>query len=143
MVLVMLGILSVFVLPAFNSTTMFQAEQFNEQVRAALRYGQDTALSHRRLVCATLTSTSVTLTIASVNPATACTATTLNDPSGNTAYATSPHAATVLLSPATTVYFQPSGQVTSDAAGANITNFTFTVTGEPSISVQGATGYVN
>ena len=143
MVLIMTGILAVMVIPVFTGTSVYYAEEFNEQVRAALRYGQKSAVSHRRLVCAAGTAGSVTLTIAAAAPATGCTGTTLNDPRGNAAYASSPTAATVSVSPATTIYFQPSGQVTSDAAGANVTNFTLTVTGEPAISVQGTTGYVN
>ena len=142
-VLVLLGILSVVVLPKFGTSTTYQASSFYDQVRAALQYAQKTAVSHRRLVCATLTNTSVTLTIASATAATSCPTTLLPPPGGGSVFATSPNAATVTVTPAAVVYFQPSGQVSSDAPGASISNFSFTVTGMTAISVQGTTGYVN
>ena len=146
MVIVMLGILAVAVLPKMSSTTtVYQAQAFNEEVRAALQYAQKVAVSHRRMVCAAVTATSVTLTVAGANGDSSCSATALTG-AGNSvgsAYAVSPSSANLSISPAATVYFQPSGQVTSDGAGTTVSNFSFTVTGNSAISVQGATGYVN
>lgn len=142
-IMMLIGILAFVAIPRLDNTSIFQALAFNEEVRAALRYAQKSAVSHRRLVCATLSSVTVTLTIASDNPATACTGTTLNSPNGSSTFASSPNAATATLAPTGTIYFQPSGLVTSDGAGATIANYTFTVTGMSSISVQGATGYVD
>ena len=143
-VIVILGILAVVALPNLSGSSSFQAVAFNDEVRTALRYAQKSAVSHRRLVCAALASTTVTLTIANANPANSCTGTTLNGPNGSSAYATSPNPSAVTLSPTpTTIYFQPSGVVTSDGPGTAIANYTFTVSGMTSISVQGSTGYVN
>ena len=143
MTMMIIGILAVVAIPKLLSSTTFQTVAFDDAVRAALRYAQKSALSHRRLVCATLTSTTVTLTIATANPATVCTGTTLNGPNGSSAYATSPDSTNVTLSPTATLYFQPSGLITSDGAGTTITSPSFTVTGMTPISVQGSTGYVN
>ena len=145
-VMVLLGILSVVALPRMGMTSAaYQAQAFSEQVRSALQYAQKTAVSHRRLVCAAVTSTSVTLTVASLNGASSCSGTTLTG-AGNgdgSAFATSPNSASVTISPTATVYFQPSGQVSSDGAGSTVSDFSFTVAGNPAIAVQGATGYVN
>ncbi|MGE5470340.1 MAG: Tfp pilus assembly protein FimT/FimU [Bacteroidota bacterium] len=139
-VMIILGILAAMALPKLSASSSFQAMTFNEQVRGALRLAQKTAVSHRRLVCATLTSTTVTLSIASLNPATVCGTATLPGASGGSVYATTSSAT---LSPTGTLYFQPSGIVTADAAGATISDFTLNVTGMTAIEVKGATGYVN
>jgi len=144
MVLVLLGVLSVVVLPKVGiTTTSYQSAAFAEQVRAALQYGQKMAVSHRRMVCAAVTSSSVTLTIASNFGDSACSAVALmGAASGSGAIASSPNGS-IVIAPATTLYFQPSGQVSSDAAGTSVGNFALTVGGTFAISVQGASGYVN
>lgn len=143
MVIVILGILAVVAVPKMTGGSEFRAAGFKEEVRAALRYAQKSAVSHRRLVCADLASASVTLTIAASNPASSCSSTTLNGPDGNPAFARSLDSTNASLTPTGTLYFQPSGVVTSDGAGASITDYSITVTGLTAISVQGATGYVN
>ena len=144
MVLVLLGILSVVVLPKVGTTTSsYQTAAFAEQVRSALQYGQKMAVSHRRMVCAAITSSSVTLTVASNFGDSACSAAVLTGAaSGNSAIATSP-GSSIVIAPAGSMYFQPSGQVTTDATGTTVGNFALTVGGTTAISVQGATGYVN
>ncbi len=142
MVIVILGVLAAVALPKLSGSSTFRAAAFSDEVRAALRYAQKSAVSHRRLVCASVASTTVTLTIASANPAVACAA-ALRGPDGNSAFARSLDAANATVSPTGTLYFQPSGVVTSDGAGTVVTDYSFTVTGMAAISVQGATGYVN
>jgi MSHA pilin protein MshC len=145
MVIVILGILAVVALPRMSDSLTFRAASFQDQVAAALRYAQKTAVSHRRLVCATLSATTVTLTIAAANPAGACSATTLNGPDGNAVFAQSLDPANVTTTVVGPIYFQPSGIATSDGNGTTIANFNTTVTGMTAITVVGATGliYVN
>lgn len=143
MVIVILGVLAAVAIPNMTSGSTFQAAAFKDEVRSALRYAQKSAVSHRRLVCVTLTSTAAALSIATANPASAC-GTALKGPDGSDNYASSPNAASVTLSPAGSLYFQPSGVVSSDAAGTSvIDSYDITVTGMSPISVQGATGYVD
>lgn len=144
-VLIVLGVLSVAVLPRLNDVSDIQAMGFRDQVVSALRHAQKTAVSHRRLVCATFGAGSVTLTVASANPAGGCGTATLNGPKGTSAYATSPDPSTISASaaPAGPIYFQPSGKIT-DAAGA-ATDYTVTVSGLTgnTITLVGSTGYVD
>lgn len=137
-VIVVLGIISAVVLPRFSSTADFQAVALRDEVVAALRHAQKSAVSRRRLVCADLGSSSVTLRIATTFPATACGAATLNGPDGNAAYASG---SGNLIAGATAILFQPSGVVT-DAAGT-VSNFTITVGNTAPISVVGVTGRVD
>lgn len=144
-VIMILGILAVVALPRMSDSLTFREAAFQDEVAAALRYAQKTAVSHRRLVCATFTTTTVTLTIAAANPAVACSGTTLNAPDGNAAFARSLDPANVTTGVVGPIYFQPSGVVTSDGGGATIANFSTTVTSMTAITVVGATGliYVN
>ena len=145
MVIVIVGVLAAVALPKLSGSSAFRAVSFHDEVVAALRYAQKSAVSHRRLVCATFTATSVTLTIASANPAAACSATTLVGPNGGSAYAQSldPTNVTVAIAPAGPIFFQPSGTATSDAAGTTASDYSITGANMTAITVVGATGYVN
>lgn len=139
LVMILLGILAVVALPRLTDSAVFQAAGFQSEVTAALRYAHKSAISHRRLVCATLTANSVSLTIANANPAIACN-TALTGPDGNTAFAST--SADLIAPVVGPIYFQPSGTVTSDGAGSAITSYTISVSGMTAITVVGATGYV-
>lgn len=143
-VMVLLGILAVVALPRLSGGDVFREAGFHAEVVAALRYAQKTAVSHRRLVCAQLTSTSVTLQIAASNPAGACGTTLLRAPNGADAFA-STGSTSLALSAGTlpaTLFFQPDGRITSDAAGGSLWSAGITVAEQPAIAIAGATGYV-
>lgn len=137
--MVLIGILAFFALPDFSVVSDFEARAFRDQVVAALRYGQQSAVSHRRLVCADVTTTSVTLRIAAANPASNCGSATLNGPDGRPAYASNSSA--FIAGGTGTIYFQPSGTATS--AGGVVTDYSISMTGINPVTVTGATGYVN
>lgn len=140
-VMLILGILAVVALPRLSGGDEFRTLAFHDDVVAGLRYAQKTAVSHRRLVCATLTTKTLTLTIAATNPAAACGSTTLDRPTGGSVFAASD---SDLIAPGVgTIHFQPSGVITSDASGATVTDFTINITGATAVFVAGATGYVN
>lgn len=142
MVLVVLGLLAVVVLPRMDSGQAFREMGFRDQVAAALRHAQKTAVSHRRLVCATVAADQLSLAIASAHPASAC-GSALAGPDGRLPSASSPSVGIALASaPAGPLYFQPSGTVTNDGAGTTPTDFTLTVTNQAAIAVLGTTGHV-
>lgn len=144
-VLVLLSILSYVALPSLSTGSAMQAAAFRDEVTAALRYAQKIAVSHRRLVCAAFTSTTVTLTIAQNNGDTVCTTTALTSTDNNSAYARSADAAnaSLTITPPGPMYFQPSGNVTRDGTGNTVADYTLTISDLPAVSVVGATGYVN
>ena len=140
-VIVIIGILAVVAGPKIQGMLGAQDDAWHDQAVAALRQAQKTAVASRRLVCAVVVSGSVTLSIAAANPASACTsAVTGLDGSSNSARTSSTAATSV--SPQATLYFQPSGQVSTDGGGAAVSNFSVTIATEATISVVGATGYV-
>ena len=140
MVIVILGLLAVVALPKLSETSTFRASAFRTEVVAALRYAQKTAVSHRRLVCASLTANSVTLSMSKSYGSTSCDA-SLPGPDGNAAYASS--SSDLITGSTGMIYFQSSGTVSSDAAGGSVSDYIIAVTGMPSISIVGVTGYVN
>ena len=72
MTIVIVGIIAVVAIPRFNSNSVFQSRGFADQVQAALRYAQKTAIAQRRNVCVAFTlgaPSTVTLTIANASGA--------------------------------------------------------------------------
>lgn len=142
-IMILLGILAVFVAPRLDVARGFDATSFRDQVAASLRFAQKSAVAKRRMVCATVAASRLTLAADAGFGDGNC-AVGLTGPDGKAPAATAP-AGTVTLAavPAGPLYFQPSGSVTSDAAGTTPTTYTLTVTGQTPITVNGATGYVN
>lgn len=141
-VMVVLGILSAIALPRIMDNRAFIGAAFYADVVSALRYAQKSAVSHRRLVCASLTATTVTLSIADVNPASSC-GTALPSPDG-APYQSKDGSVQASGYPAGgKVYFQPAGTITSDGAGDAIYSGNIAITGRATaIRIEGATGYV-
>ncbi len=146
MVLVIGGVLAAFAAPKLISFMGVRDDAWRDALAGSMRMAQKFAVGHRRLVCATVNNTSVTLRIASVNPATSCD-TDLPGPSGGSTFATASNSqATTVVSagssPAVVLYFQPDGRVTTDGAGANAVDWTITPTAAVPISILGETGHV-
>jgi prepilin-type N-terminal cleavage/methylation domain-containing protein len=142
-VLVLIGILAAVALPRLSVVDAFRSEGWRDQVVAGLRLAQATAAGHRRLVCAQFSGSSLSLTLATANPASVCSV-PLPGPDGAAAFgATAPSAGTsVVVAPAAALYFQPNGQVTSDGAGTTVASFTISATDLAPINVYGASGHV-
>lgn len=142
MVMVLVGIIAVTVMPRLQAAVSLRDDAWRDGVISALRYAQKTAVSHRRLVCATVSDTTVTLNIAQANPASSCNL-SLAGPTGGTVFVTSDNPAMLTtVSPAGVLFFQPDGRVTSDGAGLTATTRTISVTGASAIVLVGETGHV-
>lgn len=139
MVMVILGILAVVAIPRLFNSTDSAARAFHTDVRSALRYAQKVSTSHRRLVCATVAAKSVTLQISSTNPAAACD--TVLPGADGLPYATS-NAAVSAGGLTGTLFFQPTGQITTDGNGAALAAGSITITGVNPVRIDGATGHV-
>jgi len=140
-VIVLMGVLAAVALPRIEGALAQRGDHWRDQVLAALRQAQATAQSHRRLVCATVATGSVTLDIATTNPATAC-ASSLPGPHAGGAWASDRNATATSVSPAGMLYFQPSGRITSDGAGSAATDRSVAIDGQVPITVVAETGLV-
>jgi len=140
-VMVLMGVLAVVALPRLEGALSMRGDGWRDQVLAALRHAQSTAQSHRRLVCASVATGAVTLTIASANPASSC-ASALPGPDGDARYAHDSRAIATSVSPAGALYFQPNGRVTSDGAGSTAADRSIAIDGQDPVTIVGETGLV-
>jgi prepilin-type N-terminal cleavage/methylation domain-containing protein len=140
-VLMLVGILSVTAIPKLQAALSVRDDGWHDQIVASLHYAHKVAIGHRRLVCATIDATGVTLTIASVNPASSCSV-ALPGADGQAQAATSDGGAAASISPAGSLYFQPSGRVSIDGAGNSTAVRTITIAGQTNIVLVGETGHV-
>lgn len=140
-VLLLISVLAAVVLPRFDGALLLRNDAWRDEVLAALRSAHQTALSHRRLVCADIAATEVRLRIAAANPASACNS-VLAGPDGALAATSIARGTSASVAPAGPLYFQPSGRITSDGAGLWAASRTFTIAGADDIVVIGETGLV-
>jgi len=156
-VLILVGVLSASAVPLMSNATGMRDQAWHDAALSALRFARATAVSHRRVVCATFTNSSVSLTIALLRTSPSC-AGTLLGPEGSAVFDSSRNAsATTTLSysdrdagtssslgQAATLYFQPDGRVTSSFSGAMTTrNWAWTIvpSSAEAITLEGAAGY--
>lgn len=137
-VLVVVGIMAAIAVPRLSGLSEYRALAFRDAVANGLRYAQKTATSHRRIVCANFTATTVTLTIS----ANAQCDTALPLPNG-VAILNSPDATNVNFGamPPATLFFQTEGRITSDAANTVPVSVTLAMGGQ-TVAIEGTTGYV-
>ena len=140
-ILLVIGVLAVVAMPKFDGAAGPRSEAAHDEVLAALRYASQTAQSHRRLICADVSSSAVTLRIATAHGSSACDS-ALTGPDGSAAFTANAGGASFTLSPSGTLYFQPDGRVTSDGAGTSSSNRTLAISGASSITLLGETGLV-
>jgi len=132
MMMVVIGILAAVALPRMQ-TDVYRALEFHDKTVAALRYAQKTATSHRRMVCIGFTASTVTLTI-DHDKSGACDGQALNIPGASSNVVQSGDLTNAVFSPVPAAFnFQ------SDGTGADRT---MSITGQPAITVVGATGSV-
>ena len=141
-VMVLISILAVFVAPRFLGGHGFEARGFYDETQSALRYAQKAAIAQRRLVCVAFTAKTVTLTIASANPAVGCNI-NLSGPDGSTPYTI--NASNVTKYGSVDVKFSPVPAALSfDPLGKPSAGATIVVNGfSPAITVETETGYVH
>ena len=140
-IILLIGILSAVALPKLAGMMSFRSAAWRDQVVGALRLAHKSAISHRRLVCVNIDAQSVSLSIASAHPATACNA-PFPGIDGKAEAAVNSGTAATTLTPPGVLYFQPSGRVTIDGAGGQALVRTIAIAGMADIVLVGETGHV-
>ena len=140
-VMLLVGVLAVVALPRLDGTLGLRGTAWRDQVLAATLQARSLATGHRRLVCLTVATGAVQMTMASANPASSCN-TTLPGPDGDARWAVDPASLAVTVNPAGTLYLQPDGRVTSDGAGLTAVNVSIAIAGETALQITGETGHV-
>lgn len=139
-IMVVIGILAAIAIPRLTQTSAFSSSAYRNEIASALRHAQKSAVSHRRLVCAALTKTTVKLTIATQSPP--CNQ-DFSSPDGSLVYEsrdTGVEAGGAFIDH--TLYFQPGGEITTDSAGTAFAVGPVNVTGQSPLMIDGRTGYV-
>ena len=138
MVMVLIGVLAAIGVPRLVGDNSFAAATFGDEVASALRTAQKTAVARRRLVCATVDASSVSLRLADKPGAAAC-GIALDGDGASTA-------ATGVTATNHTLYFQPNGLITSSAAGHDTVRGAVVIHLDGKerrrIVYEGSTGYV-
>lgn len=139
-VIVLLGIVAAVAIPRWRGGSGFEERAVRDQIVAALRYAQKSAVAARRTVCVTFSSSPsrVDFTISAAYPAANCAGgAALAGPDG-TAHSVVPNGGVTFSSSVASLTFDAAGRASS---GASIT-----VTGLPltlAITVESETGYVH
>ena len=126
---------------ALLESLALREDSWREEVVASLRLARQVAVSHRRLVCASIGAAQVQLTIAAANPASACTA-ALAGVDGSADATRAPAGVGAAVVPAGVLYFQPDGRVTRHGNGTTSRTFTIDIAGANTLTVVGISGHV-
>lgn len=132
-IIIILGIIAVVAMPRMSAGDDILAAEFRDKAVSSLRYAQKAANSHRRLVCASFTASSLSLQIARQKGVSSCD-TDLPIPGAGANVVSSRNPASVVFSPVpAALSFQPDGTAADQ---------TLLIGGQPPIVIVGATGHV-
>lgn len=130
MVMIVIGILSIYVAPRFSDQSAFESRGFHDETLSLLRYAQKTAIAQRRTVCVALNAAGVALTIDTDTPGDGV----CNSPP---TLPNTPRGGSGLAGSVASFHFAPLGSTNQSA------NVTITIAGSTGITVEADTGYVH
>ncbi|WP_342114812.1 pilus assembly FimT family protein [Pseudoduganella sp. OTU4001] len=140
-VMVLVGILAALAIPRIGQIDAFTSSAYRSEVLSALHHAQKSAVSHRRLVCATVNAKAVQLNIASNFGDQAC-GPKYPSPDGSDYAAHGSEKAENGALVGVPLYFHPSGEITTDGAGTLFASGIIKISGQSDISIDGSTGHV-
>jgi MSHA pilin protein MshC len=146
MVIVIAGVLAVYAAPRIFNTQDFYARGFHDETMAYLRFAQKTAIAQRRTVCASFTSNSLTLAVATNEGTANCAAAAspFVGPKGEAPPTLTAKGSVTYTTTPAILHFNGLGQPTTNAGAALGAVQTLQVNGTgKTISVEAATGYVH
>lgn len=144
-VMVVIGILAAIAIPRLGQLDAFNASAYRNEVLSALHHAQKSAVNHRRLVCATVNPQNVQLLVALNAGDTACTPSgsrTFPSPDGTPFASHGNERAQSGPLVGVPLFFQPSGDITTDGAGTMFASGVISITGQRDIKIDGSAGHV-
>jgi MSHA pilin protein MshC len=141
MVMVILGVLSIYAAPRMFNTGDFYARGFHDETLALLRYAQKTAIAQRRTVCAGFTTTTITLTIAATAATSDCASNPLAGPKGDTPGTITARSGVTYSSAPATLSFDGLGQPTATQLSVQVANAGVAIS--QTVTIEPVTGYVH
>lgn len=134
-IIVLVGIMSVVILPRLVDTKLFSNRGFSDQLKVSVQFARKSAIALRRNVCVNFGSTVTITYAATAGASTSCTL-GLSNPSTGAAFSLVPPSGTTVSSTVSPVIFTALGDANSNA--------TVSVSGSGSqgFSILGTTGYV-
>lgn len=142
MVIVLIGVLSIYAAPRMFNSGVFYARGFHDETLALLRYAQKAAIAQRRTVCVTFTSTTAFLTIAAAATATSCVGNSLVGPKGDSPATITAKSGAGYSGAPTSFNFNGQGQPV-DSTGALLATQTIVLLNAANVVVEAGTGYVH
>lgn len=145
MTMVIIGIIAAVAAPRFFEADVFKARGFADQVQASLRYAQKEAIAQHRNVCVAMTSSDITLNIASTSGAVSACNTNLVSPAGQPSNC--PSATYKICTPSSTIAISSLPAPVPVSFGFDALGKPFDAIGTPStvqksITVSGATNII-
>ncbi len=143
MVLVIVGILSVFVVSRLDFSSTFDQRAFHDKLKAGLQYARKAAVAQRRYVCVAVAGGVVTFTLDTRTPevvagSPSCSpALSLPSPDSNCSQTNQ------ICAPSNVSLATTGTPITFDPRGGSLGAATFSSTGQPDITVENVTGYVH
>ncbi|WP_051293746.1 pilus assembly FimT family protein [Pseudoduganella violaceinigra] len=143
-IMVVIGILAAIAVPRIGQLDAFTSSAYRNEVLSALHHAQKSAVSHRRLVCATVNAQNVQLQIALSPGDQACgaNARTFSSPDGSPYSSHGTERAQNGPLVGVPIFFQPSGEITMNGAGTVYATGLISITGQPDVGIDGSTGHV-
>ncbi|GBL44635.1 MSHA pilin protein MshB [Sulfuriferula multivorans] len=134
--MILIGILAATAIPRFFDRQTFDSRGFSDETLAALRYAQKAAVAQRRTVCVSFTSTTITLTMASLSGSSTCDR-DLAGPTGTSPFMVYAHGSVTFAATPTNFQFNALGQAVSPPSSIQVAGATGSIIIEPD------TGYVH
>lgn len=132
-VMVIIGVLAAFAMPRFANRETFDARGYTDQVGAALRYAQKTAIARRRNVCVSVSGNAVSLNDCAATPV------AITDPMTGNPFSLAAPANIAISASSSPFSYSPLGAVSEGTITLSIVGDGQTRT----VIVEGATGYVH
>lgn len=140
-VMVVIGILAAIAVPRLGQLDAFTSSAYRNEILSALHHAQKSAVSHRRLVCATVNAQNIVLQVAQAPGDQAC-ARAFPSPDGTPYASHGNERAKNGPLVGIPLYFQPSGEITTNAAGTVFAAGAIGIDGQRDIAIDGSTGHV-